>query len=55
MTAGLNWFVYETVTKTVVNRFVNYLHHRKMDKRLTFQTKVLRRSECDKDIFFVLA
>ena len=22
-------------TKTVVNRFVNYLHRRKMDKRLT--------------------
>ena len=33
-------------TKTVVNRFVNNIHRRKMNKRLTFQTKVLHWSEC---------
>ena len=33
-------------SKMFVNRFVNYLHRRKMDKRLTFRTKALRRSEC---------
>ena len=38
-------------TETVVNRFVNYNHRRKRDKRLTFWTKVLRRSECE--LYFV--
>ena len=33
-------------TFIVVNRFVNYIYRRKMNKRLTFRTKVLRRSEC---------
>ena len=41
----LRWDETKPVT-TYVNRFVNYLHRRKMDKRLTFRTKVLRRSEC---------